>query len=229
MASETLGFFARIVLVLTLPLRVLLDGKLAAGISRLLRGEPAALIPDAKNALPQAPAGPSAAEERLKAALAEAEAKAAAADAATERAIADAEAARAKAQTALAQDPHRAALQVLAIFQRDGRLLDFLTEDVASFSDAEVGAAARLVHDGCKQVLRQYFALEPVRSEEEGARIVVERDFNPSELRLTGKVSGEPPFQGTLAHPGWRVTQVNLPAIAGEPDLRVLAPAEVEL
>lgn len=128
-----------------------------------------------------------------------------------------------------ARDPHASALQVLAILQRDGRLVDFLSEDVGSFSDAEVGAAARLVHDGCKKVLSQYFSVEPVRKEDEGARITVEKGFDASEIRLTGNVSGEPPYQGTLAHPGWRVTRVNLPEPAKDVDLKVIAPAEVEL
>lgn len=194
MATESLGFFSRLLLGILLPFRLLVDGELAARVARVTRGEAETLPPGAAPA-PQ-----------------------------IEEAVTSK-----KAPEAPAPDPHASALQVLAILQRDGRFVDFLSEDVGSFSDAEVGAAARLVHDGCKKVLKQYFTVEPVRKEDEGARITVEKGFDASQIRLTGNVSGEPPYQGTLAHPGWRVTGVNLPEPAKDVDLKVIAPAEVEL
>src|SRR4051812_2683242 len=57
---------------------------------------------------------------------------------------------------------HASGLFILSMLQREGRLIDFLQEDVAAFSDSEVGAAARVVHEGCRKVVRQYLALEPV-------------------------------------------------------------------
>ena len=121
------------------------------------------------------------------------------------------------------------ALQLLAILQREGRFVDFLQEDIASFGDADVGAAARIVHDGCRKALDDYLALEPLRVEGEGAHVTVERGFDPSAIRLTGNVTGEPPFNGTLRHHGWRAREVKLPPVAAGADARVLAPAEVEL
>lgn len=121
------------------------------------------------------------------------------------------------------------ALQLLSIMQREGRFIDFLQEDVAQFSDAEIGAAARVVHEGCKRGLAEYLILEPVRSEEEGAPVVLERGFDASRTRVTGNVVGEPPLRGRLAHHGWQVKQIQLPTLAVGHDPKVVAPAEVEL
>jgi hypothetical protein len=123
----------------------------------------------------------------------------------------------------------RDALHVLAVLQRDGRLIDFLKEDIASFSDAEVGAAARAVHEGCKKTLSAYLTLEPICGDPEGASVVVEAGFDPAAFRLTGNVVGNPPFKGSLKHHGWRVSEVKLPAPPEGQDGTILAPAEVEL
>jgi Domain of unknown function (DUF2760) len=122
-----------------------------------------------------------------------------------------------------------AALQLLGLLQRDGRFIDFIQEDAANFSDAEIGAAARVVHEGCRKTLREHFTIEPIRAGPEGSRITLAPGFNASEVRLTGNVVGEPPFTGSLAHCGWRATEVKLPKLAAEHDASVLAPAEVEL
>jgi hypothetical protein len=122
-----------------------------------------------------------------------------------------------------------AALQLLAILQREGRLIDFLQEDVQSFGDADVGAAARVVHAGCKKALGEYFGLAPIRSEDEGASVTLPAGFDADENRVTGNVVGEPPYTGTLAHPGWRVTAVRLPTLGAGHDPHVVAPAEIEL
>ena len=108
-------------------------------------------------------------------------------------------------------------LQLLAILQREGRLIDFCEEDLAGFSDAQIGAAARTVHDGCRKALRSMIALEPVRSEVEGAPVELPAGFDPRSVRLTGNIAGNPPFKGVLKHHGWRAADV------------VIAPAEVEL
>jgi hypothetical protein len=122
-----------------------------------------------------------------------------------------------------------AALQLLGLLQQEGRFIDFLEEDVAAYSDAEVGAATRIVHEGCKRALRQHFTVEAVRTEPEGTRVTLPPGFDASSTRLTGNVVGEPPFDGRLAHKGWRVTEVRLPKVAAGHDLSVIAPAEVEL
>jgi hypothetical protein len=118
---------------------------------------------------------------------------------------------------------------LLGLLQREGRLIDFVQEDVTSFSDAEVGAAARVVHDSVRKALKSHLELERVRSESEGSRVSVPKGFSASEVRLTGNVLGEAPFNGTLTHAGWRVKRFELPQLSEGNDLKVLAPAEVEL
>jgi hypothetical protein len=121
------------------------------------------------------------------------------------------------------------ALQLLALLQREGRLVDFLEQDIASFGDAEVGVAARVVHDGCQKALRAHATLAPVRTEEEGASVTLEAGFAPSDVKLSGNVRGSAPYRGALRHRGWRATTVSLPTALDGHDFRVIAPAEVEL
>lgn len=120
-------------------------------------------------------------------------------------------------------------LAVLSLLQREGRLVDFLQEDVAPFSDAEVGAAARVVHDGCKKVLKEHFTLEPVLTEAEGAAITLPAGFDARRIRITGNVGGTPPFRGALKHHGWVATAVRMPSVSETLDPRVIMAAEVEL
>ena len=122
-----------------------------------------------------------------------------------------------------------AALQLLALLQREARLIDFTQENLASHADADIGAAARVVHEGCAKVMREYFSIEPVRAENEGSRIVLQEGFDPASVRLTGNVVGSAPFKGTLSHRGWRASGVRLPKLSGQHDAAILAPAEVEL
>ena len=124
---------------------------------------------------------------------------------------------------------HASALQLLSMLQREGRLIDFLQEDVAAFPDADVGAAARIVHEGCRKVVRQYLALEPVLPQVEGDAVNVPTGFDAQRIRLTGNVAGQPPFTGALKHHGWVTTAVKFPSTSPALDPRVIAPAEVEL
>ena len=124
---------------------------------------------------------------------------------------------------------HASGLFVLSMLQREGRLIDFLQEDVAAFSDADIGAAARVVHGGCRKALAQCLTLEPVLKDAEGAPVTVPAGFDAQRIRLTGNVAGQPPFSGALKHHGWVTTSVRLPALSESLDPRVLAPAEVEL
>jgi hypothetical protein len=122
-----------------------------------------------------------------------------------------------------------AALQLLALLQRDGRLVDFLQQDIASFPDADVGVAARVVHEGCRKALKAHATIEPVRAEDEGARVTLAKGFDADAVKLVGEVKGEPPYTGALRHKGWRATRFELPSLVGDHDATVLAPAEVEL
>jgi hypothetical protein len=122
-----------------------------------------------------------------------------------------------------------AALQLLGLLQRDARFIDFVEEDIANYSDADIGAAARLVHDGCRAVLREHFTIRPVRDEAEGSRITLPDGFDATAVRLTGNVVGKPPFHGSISHRGWKVQETRLPKLAQSHDASVVAPAEVEL
>jgi hypothetical protein len=128
-----------------------------------------------------------------------------------------------------AQQHRDGALALLALLQREGRLIDFLQEPLDGFSDADIGAAARDVHRGCRKVLEQHLSLEAVMPGAEEARVEVPKGFDPAEIRLIGEARGEPPLRGTLRHHGWRVVDARLPALADGVDRAVLAPAEVEL
>jgi Domain of unknown function (DUF2760) len=128
-----------------------------------------------------------------------------------------------------AEKAHASGLFVLSMLQREGRFVDFLQEDIAGFSDAEVGGAARVVHEGCRKVVRQYLSLEPVLRDPEGTPVTVPTGFDAQRIRLTGNVAGEPPFHGALRHHGWMTTSVRLPNVPEAMDPRVIAPAEVEL
>ena len=133
------------------------------------------------------------------------------------------------APPALKETPPDSALQLLGLLQQEGRFIDFIEEEVTQFSDADIGAAVRVVHDGCRRALRDHMITEPVRSEQEGARITLPAGFDASAIRVTGNVTGKPPFNGTLIHRGWRVKKVTLPKLTEGHDVKVLAPAEIEL
>jgi len=122
-----------------------------------------------------------------------------------------------------------AALQLLGLLQRDARFIDFVEEDIAGYTDTEIGAAARLVHDGCRGVLREHFTIRPVRDEAEGSRVTLADGFDATAVRLTGNVVGSAPFHGSLSHRGWKAEEVRLPRLAERHDATVIAPAEVEL
>ena len=122
-----------------------------------------------------------------------------------------------------------AALQLLSLLQREARLLDFAHENITVYADADIGAAARVVHEGCARVLKEHFTITPVRNELEGARVTLPEGFDAASVRLTGNVVGKAPFTGTLSHRGWRATDVRLPQLADGHDARILTPAEVEL
>ena len=121
-------------------------------------------------------------------------------------------------------------LRVLAVLQRDGRLVDFLEEDIDGYSDSQIGAAVRDIHRSCRKSLHDYLTIEPVINAAEEDRVSVPSDFDPAAIRLVGNINGTPPFQGVLKHHGWRVRAVHLPVLpVPRDDTSVLSPAEVEI
>jgi len=133
------------------------------------------------------------------------------------------------APTPAAPDRGEAALRLLALFQQEGRFVDFIEEDLAQYSDAQIGSAVRSIHGGCRAVLKDRLELAPVLAAAEGATVTIERGFDPAAVRVIGNVRGEPPYQGVLRHPGWRSTAFRLPDTVGDRDTTILAPAEVEV
>jgi hypothetical protein len=125
--------------------------------------------------------------------------------------------------------PSGAPVRFLALLQREGRLLDFLLEDIQTYPDAQIGAAVRDIHRQCQAALKEHLVLEPVLPQGEGTQVEVAAGFDPSAVRLTGNVTGQPPFRGTLQHHGWRVKEIKLAPPPEGQDEFVLMPAEVEL
>jgi hypothetical protein len=120
-------------------------------------------------------------------------------------------------------------VQLLAILQRDARLVDFLMEDLGGYSDAQVGTAVRDVHANCRHVLQRYVPIEPVLADDEGRPTVVQVPVDPATVRLVGNVAGQSPARGTVRHRGWRVGRIELPPLPAEAARLVVAPAEVEV
>lgn len=200
---EELNFASRLWLALVLPFKILFDGRLAARVARQ----------QTPRALPEAVGAADESED-------------------TARPATEASSERAKTPSITSVEPEAdvtPALQLLSILQREGRFVDFLQEELGGAADAEIGAAARVVQEGCKRGLAEYVTITPIRSEAEGAQITLESGYDAARTRVTGNVAGQPPYRGVLAHHGWRVESIRLPQLSANHDPRVLAPAEVEL
>ena len=130
----------------------------------------------------------------------------------------------------IAADTSDRAVQMLSLLQREGRFVDFALEDLATYSDAQIGAAARDVHAGCRRVFERYVTLEAILPGREGEAVTLGQDqpIDPAAFHLVGNVAGQPPFRGTLLHPGWRASRVQLPSLATT-GRTIVAPAEIEL
>lgn len=120
-------------------------------------------------------------------------------------------------------------VHLLALMQREGRLVDFLFEDLDAYEDVQIGAAARSVHSGCRKILDRYLTVAPLLDEAEESAITIPPGFDPRSTTLTGNVTGEPPFSGQVRHRGWQVKRFNLPTLTETEDAAVLTPAEIEI
>ena len=125
-------------------------------------------------------------------------------------------------------DTHERAVQMLALLQRDGRLVDFLMEDLTGYADAQIGAAVRDVHSGCRESLARYVTLASVLEDEEGRPVTVGPGLDPARVKVVGNVAGAPPLRGVLRHRGWEATRVELPPLPAS-GRTIVAPAEVEV
>ncbi|HEX7667232.1 MAG TPA: DUF2760 domain-containing protein [Polyangiaceae bacterium] len=231
MDDSNLPFFSRLSFAFAAFFGILFDGAYAG---RLFRARALNDASDSSGSAARAsepPPDPDDAEDLSGAAANRSAAADGSAPGPAERARAGREAREEEAEAKRANE-HReesGALLLLGILQREGRLIDFLEQDIAGFSDADIGAAARAVHEGTRRALRSHLAVEPARTESEGARVTLEAGFDANAVKLTGNVRGSAPFTGTLKHPGWRAKDVHLPRAVDGHDVHVLAPAEVEL
>lgn len=125
--------------------------------------------------------------------------------------------------------PEDGALQLLGMLQRDARILDFFMEDIAPYSDDQIGAAARDVHTNAREILIRHFAPAPVIDAVEGSP-AAPANLSAASLKYIGNVpSTGKPAGGILRHRGWRASAVSLPRLNSRQDLAVLAPAEIEV
>lgn len=120
-------------------------------------------------------------------------------------------------------------LHFISVLQRDGRLLDFFAEELSAYEDEQIGAAVRSIQEDCKKSVDKYLAAVPVIDKEEGEIVEVESGFDPDAIKLTGNVSGEPPFKGVLRHRGWKAAKSEIPKLSDVQDASIIAPAEVEI
>src|SRR5688572_2956583 len=113
---------------------------------------------------------------------------------------------------ATAEDRGVHAAQMLALLQRDGRLVDFLMEDITGFADSQIGAAVRDVHAGCRQVLQRYVTLAPILQHEEGSTVEVNAPIDPATIKVVGNAR-DVPVRGVLRHRGWLASHIDLPQV----------------
>jgi hypothetical protein len=120
-------------------------------------------------------------------------------------------------------------LHLISLLQREGRLLDFFNEDLENFNNEQIGAAVRKIHTDCKSAIQKYIGPKPIMDQDEGENVTIEPGFDPSSIKMTGNVSGKPPFKGTLQHRGWRCSKFEMPGLSNVKDPNIIAPAEVEI
>jgi hypothetical protein len=122
------------------------------------------------------------------------------------------------------------AISLLAALQREARFLDIVNESLDDYSDAQIGAASRDVLRDSGKVIERMFGLQPLTDVADGATLETPASFDPSEFRLTGNVTGESPFKGTVAHHGWKATRFEVPKWTGNQSAAlVVAPVELEI
>lgn len=120
-------------------------------------------------------------------------------------------------------------LHTLAVLQREGRLLDFFDEDLSLYEDEQIGAAVRSIQEDCKKAVKKYIDPRPVIDSEEGDAVTIDPGFDMDSISLVGNVAGDPPFQGSLKHRGWKAGKKEIPKLSEVQDSSIIMPAEVEI
>lgn len=145
------------------------------------------------------------------------------------RKITDKDTAKGETKAARRQKDQRMFLHLLTVLQREGRLLDFFSEEIEEYEDEQIGSAVRSIHEKCNQVLKKYLKVKPIVDTEEEEELTVAPGFDTNSIKLIGKVTGEPPFKGIVRHRGWKAINVEPPTLSGNQDALVIAPAELEV
>jgi hypothetical protein len=120
-------------------------------------------------------------------------------------------------------------IHLMGVLQREGRLMDFFTENLEPFEDAQIGAAVRNIHENCSQIIQKYLSPSAVLDQPEGDEVTVPEGFDASTIKLIGNVSGNPPFKGILRHKGWQARKLEMPILSSSQDAAIISPAEVEI
>jgi len=127
------------------------------------------------------------------------------------------------------EKPSGAPLRLLALLQAESRFIDFFLENIDGASAEQIASAVREIHRKAQATLRQHLVLEAVVAGNEGDTVTVPKGFDPSAIRVLGNVTGEPPYSGSVQHPGWRVREIKLSPPPAGTDEFVLQPAEVQI
>ncbi|BBO66966.1 hypothetical protein DSCA_08960 [Desulfosarcina alkanivorans] len=120
-------------------------------------------------------------------------------------------------------------VHLFAVLQRQGRLMDFLQEDLSRYEDDQIGAAVRSIHENCRKTVDRYLSPEPVMKSSEGETVEIAPGFDQQAVKLVGNVVGHPPFTGILRHRGWQLHAIRLPKLSDTENPNIIAPAEVEI
>jgi hypothetical protein len=117
-------------------------------------------------------------------------------------------------------------ITLLALLQKESRLVDLILEDMESYSDEQIGGAARRVLRDARECLQTYVPIEPLVEGREGEMIRVPDTASPLRWRLLGDASAS---SGTLLHAGWVARKVQLPEWSGsQENSMIISPAEVD-
>lgn len=127
------------------------------------------------------------------------------------------------------ENDRRMYLHLFSVLQREGRLMDFFSENLEPYEDAQIGAAVRSIQENCKKTIDKYLKPVSVLDQNEGDEVTIESNFDPDAVKLIGNVSGEPPFKGILRHKGWKASKSELPKLSKSKESKLIAPAEVEI
>ncbi len=124
---------------------------------------------------------------------------------------------------------HEGAVYALLLLQREGRLVDFLQENLDGYADDQIGAAVRQIHKDCAKALSEYFGIQRVVDTAEGESVQVPAPLDPTLYKLSGNVPDEAPYRGAVRHQGWKAARLNLPERTGKINEAIIQPAEVEI